>query len=1207
MGLTGIVDLLLDSTAFTEALRRVERGSRATHIVGLSGSQKSLFISGLFCHARRMVFVVTATQHDAESLSGDIATMIGSDRVFVFPAVDVMPYEETPMSADLSAARAKAMAALARGEKCVVLAPARALGRRMVPVEIFRGAMFDIRVGQRCDLDGLVYMLAASGYEILGKVDGRGQASVRGGIVDVFPNDADRPVRIEFFGDEIESIRVFDPDTQLSQEMLDEATITPAREFMYDRERLERARMSIREELDRVGAGAAGKGRSVSADSAQAPSMLSPSSMVMARTRNQLRERVMHHLERFETGAYFDNDEQYLPFFYSERVMVADWAEDALFVLDEPVRLKEALDGYESDIRETYATLLEADMVLPSQADSYMNAAEIIDAIKRRQIVSMSLLARAPEGSCGAGPGGALAGYGDHIIAQTKQAEIFAGRIDDFIHEIKNFRKRGYRVVCMASTEERCNRLAELLEGKGISPICASTLDVVPEAGTASVVRGELSSGFKCPDIKLLVLTEAEIYGRQKKRRRFADVEEGARIASYTDLSPGDYVVHVNHGVGKYGGVQTLEVAGVQRDYLLVQYAGEDKVYVPTDQIALLQKYIGMEDSPPRLNRLGGTEWTRTKAKARESVQDMAEDLLRLYAARESVKGYAFSPDTVWQQEFEDLFPYEETPDQWRAIVDVKRDMEKPMPMDRLLCGDVGFGKTEVALRAAFKAAVDGKQVAVLVPTTILAQQHYNTFSERFHGFPMKVAILSRFQSEAEQKQVIRGLKMGSVDVVIGTHRLLSQDVKFRDLGLVVVDEEQRFGVAQKERLKELRKEVDVLTLTATPIPRTLHMAMTGVRDMSLMETPPENRFPIRTYVVEKNDSLVREVILREIDRNGQVYFVHNRVHDIEEVAGRLRRLVPEASIGVAHGQMPEERLERVMLQFMEHEFDILVCTVIIESGIDIPNVNTIIIDDADNFGLAQLYQLRGRVGRTNRVAYAYLLFNRDAALSEIAEKRLAAIREFTSLGSGYKIAMRDLEIRGAGNILGPEQHGHIAAVGFEMYCRLLEETIKELRGEKKEPEVPPTVIDLPVDAYVPDSYVPDSRQKIEVYKKINGIESLEDASDISKEFIDRFGPLPPPVENLIAIAALKGLARDLGAVNVSSERQSVIVGFADGVSYSASDLMRIARPFRGRVALAAGRTQRLRVKTHGMSEREILHTLIGILSEMKQGVAVNQ
>ena len=1207
MGLTGIVDLLLDSATFTDVLRRVEQGAISTHISGLSGPQKSLFISGLFRHASSTIFVVTSTQQDAESLSGDISALIGPELVFVFPPVDVMPYEETPMSADLLAARAKALAALAGGTKCVVLAPARALGRRMVPRDSYRQATFRVRVGEVRDFEALVHRLAGCGYEILGKVDGRGQASVRGGIIDVFPHSANQPVRIEFFGDEVESIRLFDPETQLSQDRLDEVAITPAREFLYDSGRLELACAKICEELERVDGSMARREPSLAGAMHTASARRgSSSAALMVHTRNQLRERVDHHLERFENGTFFDNDEQYLPFFYEERVTVADWAGEALFVVDEPIRFKEALAGYEADIRETYATLLEAAMVLPSQADLYMDAAEVAESVGRRQTVAMSLLARAADGS-GDRLDGILPAASDNIVAQTKQAEIFAGRFDDLVHEIKNYRKRQYRVVCVASTGERCARLAELFEEKGISTISCDGLESVPEAGTICMAEGELSSGFQCTDIKLLVLTEAEIYGRRKKRRRFASVEEGARIASYTDLSPGDYVVHVNHGVGKYGGVQTLEVAGVQRDYLLVQYAGEDRVYVPTDQVSLLQKYIGMEDSPPRLNKLGGTEWTRAKTRVRESVQDMAEDLLRLHAARESVKGYAFSPDTVWQQEFEDLFPYEETPDQWRSIVDVKRDMEKPMPMDRLLCGDVGFGKTEVALRAAFKAAVDGKQVAVLVPTTILAQQHYATFSERFRGFPMEVAILSRFQSEAEQRRVIRGLKMGSVDVVIGTHRLLSQDVSFRDLGLVVVDEEQRFGVAQKERLKELREEVDVLTLTATPIPRTLHMAMAGVRDMSLMETPPENRFPIRMYVVEKNESLIREILLREIDRKGQIYFVHNRVYDIEEVAARLSRLVPEASIGVAHGQMPEDRLEQVMLQFMAQEFDILVCTVIIESGIDIPNVNTIIIDDAHNLGLAQLYQLRGRVGRTNRVAYAYLLFKRDAALSEIAEKRLAAIREFTSLGSGYKIAMRDLEIRGAGNILGPEQHGHIAAVGFEMYCRLLEETIGELKGEQKKPEPPPVMIDLTVDAYVPDSYVPDSRQKIEVYKKINGIESLEDASDLSKEFIDRFGPLPLPVDNLIAIAALKVLARELGAASIASERNGVVVRFADGVRYAYSDMARIAGPFKGRVAFAAGRTQRLRVKTHGMSEREILHTLMNILSEMRQSVAVNQ
>lgn len=1175
--MTGISNILLESEMFSDVLRRTARGMDRTHIAGLSGSQKSLFIAGLLWHTRRTVFVIAPSQLEADAIAGDLTALVGEGRAFVFPPVDMMPYEEAPLCADLSTARTRALVALlAHGHQCAIVAPVRALGRRTIPPAVFRDYVFRLSQGDVCDLDELVSRLVAGGYDIQGRVEMRGQASVRGGIVDVFPHDALTPARIELFGDEIESIRSFDVNTQRSSGFTSEVWITPAREFMYDHERLERACAAVRSELGRVEHAE----RAQFADRARSQS---PS---------QLRERIMHHLERFENGVRFDNEEQYLPFFYPETVTVADWAPDALFVIDEPARVQEALDGFEVDVRETYSSLLQAGMVLPTQAQSYLGAADVQATIAKRQTVSISLLAR--EMGTGATP----------IIAPVKQADLYAGRFEDLIHDIKKYRKRQYRVVCAVSTSDRRDRLAETLEASGVPATKLLDLGSVPAKGSVSVVAAEMTSGFQYPDIKLLLLTDAEIYGRQKKRRRFAAADEGARIASYTDLVPGDYVVHVNHGVGRYSGVQTLEVCGVQRDYLLVQYAGEDRVYVPTDQVAMLQKYIGMEDASPRLNRLGGAEWARAKTRVRESVRDMAQDLLKLYAARNSVKGYAFSGDTVWQHEFEDAFQYEETPDQWRAISDVKRDMEKALPMDRLLCGDVGFGKTEVALRAAFKAAADGKQVAVLVPTTILAQQHYNTFAERFAGFPIRVAMLSRFQTDAEQREIVRGIRMGSVDVVIGTHRLLSQDVRFRDLGLLVVDEEQRFGVAQKERIKELRKEVDVLTLTATPIPRTLHMAMVGVRDMSLIETPPENRFPIRTYVLEQNDSLIREVVLREVDRGGQVYFVHNRVQTIEEAAAALGRLAPEVSIEIAHGQMPEDRLEQVMLRFLAHDFDVLVCTAIIESGIDIPNVNTIVINDAQNFGLSQLYQLRGRVGRTNRVAYAYLLFRRDCVLTELAEKRLSAIREFTSLGSGYKIALRDLEIRGAGNILGAEQHGHIAAVGFEMYCRLLEEEIRELKGEARRPEPVQVMIDLPVDAFVPDSYVSDSRQKIDVYKKINGVETMEDAAELAREFTDRFGPMPAAVSNLITIAAIGVLARELGVMAIAGERNSVIIRFPEGVRYASQDIVRMARSFKGRVALGGGRSQTIRIRTQGMSEKEILNTLVGVFSEMKQATA---
>lgn len=1152
----GITRSVRDSDTFAQLVKAVQSGATHARLAGVSGSAKALYIAALLDVGSRQLLLITHSQQEAETLASDAAVMAGADRVFVFPPQDLLPYEETKMSADLSMSRARAMVALLSGDPCIVVAPVRALGRHTIPPQVYRDAMFVLEVGQGIDMDELLRRLVFSGYEILPKVEGRGQAAVRGGIIDVYPHDFDLPVRVEFFGDEIESIRSFDPGTQRSRLGMESVTITPAREFLYDSATLETAIAAIRAESSRVG-----------------------------KSRSQLVARVAEHLERFSERGYFDNDEQYLPFFYHERLTIADWAPNALMVVDEPERIREGARGYEEDIRETYTSLLEANLVLPSQAEAYLSADELLGRMELRRRIDLSLLAR-----------GDAAGT---VMAPITSADMFSGRFDDLVHEIKKYRKRKYATLCTVSTPDRRDRLVHSLEERGVPASALLSIPEPPPDGSVSVIVAELSSGFVYPDIKLMLLTDGEIYGRQKKRNRPTPVDEAARISSYTDLRVGDFVVHTNHGVGKYSGVQTLEVAGVQRDYLLVQYAGEDKVYVPTDQVAMLQKYIGTDDAPPRLNKLGGVEWVRAKNRVRESVRDMAEGLIKLYAARESVPGHAFSLDTVWQQEFEDAFPYEETPDQWRAIGDVKQDMERPRSMDRLLCGDVGFGKTEVALRAAFKAAADGKQVAVLVPTTILAQQHFNTFAERFRGFPLRVTVLSRFQSDVEQRMIISGVKDGSVDVVIGTHRLLSQDVQFKNLGLVVVDEEQRFGVSQKERLKELRREVDVLTLTATPIPRTLHMAMVGVRDMSIIETPPENRFPIRTYVVEYNETLIREVILREIDRGGQVYFVHNRVQDIDEIAAGLRRLVPEATFCIGHGQMAEDRLERVMLQFLDNQFNVLVCTSIIESGIDIPNVNTIIINDADNFGLAQLYQLRGRVGRTNRVAYSYLLFRKGRVLTEVAERRLAAIREFTSLGSGYKIAMRDLEIRGAGNLLGAEQHGHIAAVGFEMYCRLLEEAISELKGEVKPAEPSPMAIDLPVDAFVPEAYVPDSRQKIEVYKKINAVGSMERTADLTRELTDRFGPMPTPVANLLTIAALKCLGTELGVVSMTGERNEVIVKFAEGVRHSTPEVMRIARPFKGRVMLGAGRSQNIRFKTQGLPEKELLNTLVYVLTEM--------
>ena len=676
---------------------------------------------------------------------------------------------------------------------------------------------------------------------------------------------------------------------------------------------------------------------------------------------------------------------------------------------------------------------------------------------------------------------------------------------------------------------------------------------------------GFLTGGFEFPSGKLVVVTEKEIYGQSHKLRRAKIANQTSKMDVFTDLKVGDYVVHVNHGIGRYLGLMSLDIDGIHKDYLQLKYAGEDKLYVPTDQVGLLQKYLGSEADAPKLSKLGGVEWHRAKNRVKEAVREMAGELLALYANRETLQGFAFNKDTVWQKEFEANFPYEETPDQLKAIQEVKKDMERSRPMDRLLCGDVGYGKTEVALRAAFKAVMDGKQVAVLVPTTILAQQHYKTFQERFALYPVKVEMLSRFRTPKEQRNIVANLAVGNIDIVIGTHRLVQEDVHFKDLGLVVVDEEQRFGVSHKEKLKQLKNNVDVLTLTATPIPRTLHMSLVGVRDTSILETPPENRFPVQTYVLEEDPLMIREAIQREIGRNGQVFFVHNRIAELDRIALWLSELVPQARLDIGHGQMREDELEQVMLRLMQGETDVLICTTIIESGLDISNVNTLIVKDANHMGLAQLYQLRGRVGRSNKMAYAYFTYRQDRVLNEVAEKRLAAIKEFTEFGSGYKIAMRDLEIRGAGNLLGPEQHGHIAAVGFDMYCRLLEDAVREAKGEETFSLVD-TSIELPVEAYLPDDYVPDGNQKVELYRRISHFYELSEIDDVEEEMVDRFGDLPKPAKTLLRIASIKIAAGRLGVKALAGQAGYLKFQFREGHGLTGEKLVEIAQIYKNRL-----------------------------------------
>ncbi|HHY47630.1 MAG TPA: transcription-repair coupling factor [Firmicutes bacterium] len=1157
----GLLDVLVESEVFKSIRRSITAGVPTQTVQGLSGSPKTYFISSLYSTLARSIAIVTYSLQQAEKLLTDFNTFLGPGRAFIFPPLEVFPHEEVRESPDILYDRLKVETMLAQGRQMIVILPSRSLIRKLIPGRAWAHGLFALTPGTVMDLEALTRRLVTMGFERVEMVEHRGQFSVRGGIVDIFPTGSDAPFRVEFFGDEVDSIREFDPATQRTTCHLESASLAPAREFVLDMsediksECLNRIRTELGETCRRL-------------------------TNLGARDRaKEIEGRVNSHLEKLERGIYFDSDEQYAPFFYRDMESILDRMPGALVILDEPARIRESLSAAFKEIHEGYISLLERGAILPSQANIYAGPEDITGMLRKRETLGLTFI---PKGTDF---------YGEARVwnFQARTAESFNGNMELLVKALQSWRRKSYSVVAFVSTTNRARGLVESLRQNDVPALYCERPGSEVKPGNVVVTVGELENGFEFPSQRLIVLTDLEIYGAPKKKRRVIPTEDAGKISSYTDLVPGDYVVHVNHGIGKYLGVQTLEVAGVKRDYLVVKYAGEDKLYVPTDQVHLLQKYIGLEESVPKIYKLGGSEWSKVKNRVRETVRDIAKKLIDLYAVREATKGHAFSPDTVWQKEFEEMFPYEETPDQWRAIEEVKRDMEKPRPMDRLLCGDVGYGKTEVAIRAAFKAVMDNKQAAMLVPTTILAQQHYGTFCDRFQGFPVKIAVLSRFQSDKEQQEVLKGLRRGDIDIVIGTHRLLQRDVKFKDLGLLIVDEEQRFGVMHKEALKELKKNVDVLTLTATPIPRTLHMSLVGIRDMSLIQTPPENRFPVRTYVMEYDENVIHDAILRELDRGGQVYFVHNRIQSIESCASRLAELVPGIRIGIAHGQMPEERLEKTMLQFLDRDYDVLVCTTIIENGLDIPNVNTIIVDDADTLGLAQLYQLRGRVGRANRVAYAYFMYRKDRILAEAAEKRLEAIKEFTDLGSGFKIAMRDLEIRGAGNILGPEQHGHIAAVGFELYAELMRDSIRELKGEEISQEIPDPIIELPVSAFIPDDYVPDSRQKVELYKKVNAISCGEDASDLEDEIRDRFGELPPPVHNLLLIARIKAAAKNAGVTSIASQRDGVTIKLSPFVSVSGEDLMAVVRAHRGKVRAEFGRSPALKIRSSDLNDSDLL------------------
>jgi transcription-repair coupling factor (superfamily II helicase) len=1169
-----LTELWQGSSTFADVEASLRRPTGRAHVVGLSGTARRYLLAGLLARLHGPALLVAHHAGAAQRLADDLDTLATGRHVAVFPASPYLPYEVIAQSPEITTQRLAVLRRLLDGDDLVVVATTESLLGRLTPAEIFRRAHREVSKGDRLPLQEVLPALVDLGYEREERVAARGQFALRGGILDIWDPTAAAPVRIELFDDEVESIRGVEVASQRSRDPLESVRIGPVREFVLARESaregLERLRQEYRAQLARLR----------QTDRAAAA--------------ERLAETVGEDLRRLSEHLVAEAAERHGALFYpAPGDLLEYFARPPLLVVDEPVRVRETATSLEREAAARAATLLERGEMVPGQAHVYVPLGRVEDTGRTGARLYLSALLARGQGE-----------LGTVFSFPAKPGEIYHGRWDDFITSLEHHREHGRRVVVAAATVDRAHRIAEAVGNRGLPVrLMPAEGDAAPNPRETVVLYGPLEGGFSLPDLDLVVFTDAEIQGRRRRRSRAG--EAPGQAIRLGELAIGDIVVHVNHGLGRYVGMKTMQIDGHDREYLEIEYAARDRVFVPTDQIGLVQKYIGPEGKEPRLSRLGGGEWHRAKARVKESVRDMAEDLLKLYAEREARPGFAFGPDQPWQRDLEDSFPYDETPDQLRAITEIKTDMERPRPMDRLLCGDVGFGKTEVAIRAAFKAVADGKQVAVLVPTTILAQQHFRTFEERLHGLPVKIDLLSRFRAPREQAQVVRALASGSVDIVIGTHRLLAKDVAFRDLGLLIVDEEQRFGVAQKERIKTLSTGVDCLTLTATPIPRTLQFSLFGLRDVSLIETPPEDRFPVQTYVVELSDDLVAEAVRREVGRGGQVFYVHNRIESMDGVLLRLRRLMPEVRIAVAHGRMREEELESAMIDFLEGEHDLLLATSIIENGLDMPRVNTLIVENADHLGLAQLYQLRGRVGRSNRLAYAYFTYQHDRALTEVAEKRLTAIQQFTDFGAGFQIAMRDLEIRGAGNILGAEQHGFIVSVGFDMYRQLLEEAIDELRGEARAAQPEPATIEIALDAYIPDAYMPDSRDKMDIYRRIAAAHDDTLVDDLEAECHDRFGPPPAPVANLLAVARMRCLAEMAGIRYVREDEERTLFGLASVGRMNGAGLASLSDAMRGRVRLAASGNEVVITLRHpGQKTQDVVESIIEVLCHLRPGAA---
>lgn len=1151
---------LLRSESFQTLLRDVEHKRLPAGVTGLSPVGKTQSVLAVLEHSGAAhALILTHDEASATRAASDFNTFMGRECAFVFPARDFAFREVSGQSREYEQARLGVMARMLSGDYTAVFCPIDALVQLTIPPEELERRCLVLHEGDEVESDSIAAALMRAGYTRAAQVDGIGLFSVRGGIIDFFPPELKQPVRVELFGDEIDTIAAFDLESQRRGERLPEVAVTPVREILFD------SPQALAEKIRAFAASL--KGKAVRA-----------------------RELLHRDAERIEAGGEETAPDKYLPLAYEHPATLLDYlpSDGMFFVFDSGDVAHRARD-LQKLMNEELKALFE-DGVLCKGLDTYtIEFSKIAAAYEKFGAIYLDTFAR----------GSFDTPVRDLITMTCRRTSPWNGSVQALRDDLIPLLKQDYTCVIFAGTEKGARAVAQELEHEAVR----CTLYLEPPAQlpphSVSVMPGALSGGAEYDDIHLSITTYAKANTVRRKSR--AKVEAKNRIHSLEELHRGDYIVHNVHGIGVFEGIHKLDVSGVTKDYIKIRYLKDDILYVPVTQLDLVSKYIAPgEDSGAKsvkLNRLGGTDWAKTRSRVRAAVQDMAKELTALYAKRMSTPGYAFSADTDMQRDFEARFEYDETDDQLRCIHEIKKDMERPHPMDRLLCGDVGFGKTEVALRAAFKCIADGKQCAILVPTTILAFQHYQTVLRRFEGFPVEAALLSRFTTPKESKRAIDGLRRGSVDIVVGTHRLISKDIKFRDLGLLIIDEEQRFGVAQKEKLKTLFPTVDVLTLSATPIPRTLNMAMSGIRDMSIIEEAPMGRFPVQTYVIEHDEGILREAMERELRRGGQVYYLHNRIDTIDRTADRISQLLPAARVATAHGRMSEEELSAVWRELMEGEIDILVCTTIIETGVDVQNVNTLIIEDADRMGLAQLHQIRGRVGRSSRRASAYFTFHRDREMTQIAASRLAAIQEYTQFGSGFQIAMRDLEIRGAGSVLGAQQHGHMEAVGYDMYLKMLSDAVAEEKGEKPV-EKKECLIDLQIQAHIPEQYISSVPQRLNIYRRIADVRTQDDASDVIDELIDRFGDPPASVEGLIRISLMRNTAAALGIYEVTQRGEQILLYF-EAIGVQQVNALSQALPRRVRVG--SGKKAYVAVRLAGQRPEEVLETVLHTLSPLPE------